>query len=454
MVVCCLLFLLLAGCVPERETVVPVTRRSAEATTIPVVPTAMTTLAPDVTATAARTSLSQTSSIDSLDPSAVIRVPFVRDGSIYLYEDGIEKLVAQPAQQTTQQACFNLVYPFLSPDGKYLAYIEQVGEPPNEYSGCSDGFLRIVDSTTGINSPTGYKISYFRWTPANLLNFTPVLEIQQTTQTYSIRNIYYDLASQSETVFETVIDWNENAGAQTMLSAAFPSDDLNKVIRYQDDKYYLVDNASNEETFLFDRDQVAGFLGWSPEGRYALFESAKELTEAYVATEFVVDTQNPGATASEIFVGRGAAGGDFPTGRKWYFEKGFVAYCREELYYVDGSPPLQLTNDSGGGCHNEEGFVATSPGGEYAFVKFQDRFELHSRDGNVTVVAEAEPILKGRGMPKNFIWVNDDYLVIFERTYSGDYGTGESPKVYLFDRQANVIKPLIENAYLTERAPY
>jgi hypothetical protein len=415
--------------------------------------TAASTPMPRPSPTAGRATLPDSESIDILDSSAVIKVPFVRDGAIYLYEDGVEKLVAKPAQQTTQQACFNLVYPFLSPDKKYLAYIEQTGEPPNEVLGCLAGILRIVDISTGITKSTSDVIIAYRWTSTNLLNFFPFPEIDQNAQSYIVRNVYFEPSSQTETVFETVIGRDPSSGAETLLSAEFPSDNLSKLIRYSDNSYSLVDNTSNEENFLFDDTQVTSFFGWSPGGRYAIFESVKKPLGDFEVIEFVVDTQNPGAGTIEITVGRGAAGGDFPVGRKWYYEKGFVAYCREELYFVDGSPPLPLTNDPGGGCHNEEGFVATSPNGEYAVLKFQDRFELHTRDGNVTAINELEPIAKGRGVPKNFIWANDDYMIIFESTHRGGFGTIDGPKVFLFDRQANLIKTLIENAYLLETSP-
>lgn len=397
--------------------------------------------------------LGETTSIDVLNPDARIKIPFVRDGDIYLYEDGIEKLVAKPEQQTSPQACLSIFYPALSPNGKFLAYIEQAGEPPDEYWGCSAGFLQVVDISTGISKPTDYRITYFRWTPDNLLNFMLERELIETPPQHIDREIFFDPETQTESVFETIIDRDPNTGAEMLLSAAYPSDDLSKLIRFEDEKYYLVDNARNEETFLFEAAQVTTFLDWSPSGRYAIFASTKVPGDDFEVIEFVFDTQNLGASVMEITVGRGAAGGDLPAGRKWYFEEGFVPYCREELYFVDDSPPWQLTNDGGGGCNNEEGFVATSPNGEYAFIKFKDRFELHDTDGNVAVVQETEALAKGRGAPKNFIWLNDDQMIIFESAYEWGDGPAGSPKDYLFDRLANTISPLIENAYLVETTP-
>lgn len=45
-------------------------------------------------------------------------------------------------------------------------------------------------------------------------------------------------------------------------------------------------------------------------------------------------------------------------------------------------------------------------------------------------------------------------MVIFGSTYDGYSGTDEKPKVYLFDRKANIVKPLIDNAYLIDTLPY
>lgn len=389
--------------------------------------------------------LSDSSSIDKLNPSAIIKIPFERDGAIYLYEDGKEKLVAKPKQASTDKACYRLVYPFLSPNGKYIAYIEQMGGEPG-YGGCLGGVLKVVYLDSGKIKTTNYKTSYLKWNLSNQITFSPDQERREGPQTYTIKQVLYDPANDKEIVFNTVMDQDKSTYAETMVSGEFPFD-ANKLVTYKNNKYYLMDKSSNKESFLLDKSQVERFLDWSLNGRYAIFESTKKLTQYFDAIELVVDTQNLTSQPKEIGVGRGGAGGDFSTGRKWYFEKGFVAYCRQDLYFVDGSKPLQLTNDGGGGCHNEEGFVATSPSGEYAFVKFKDRFELHTKNGEKKVISETTPLAKGRGVPMNLIWVNDDYMAIFERTTNADYGTGK-PKVYLFDRKANVIKSVIENAYL------
>ena len=67
---------------------------------------------------------------------------------------------------------------------------------------------------------------------------------------------------------------------------------------------------------------------------------------------------------------------------------------------------------------------------QYAFVKFKDRFEIHSTDGSKTVIKETIPLAKGRGIPKNLIWLNDDYMVIFGSTYGGYSGQTRSLKFF------------------------
>lgn len=64
------------------------------------------------------------------------------------------------------------------------------------------------------------------------------------------------------------------------------------------------------------------------------------------------------------------------------------------------------------------------------------------------MIKEVNPLEKSRLTPKNLIWINNDYMAIFERATNGDYGIGKKPRVFLFDRKANEVKPLIENAYL------
>lgn len=190
------------------------------------------------------------------------------------------------------------------------------------------------------------------------------------------------------------------------------------------------------------------FSGWSPNGMYAIFLGAKQ--NPYKPFWISVNTNDPNLTQTEIKVKDmgGGAGGDVSTGLKWYFNQGFVIYCMQNIYFVDGREPLELTHTGGGGCHNEEGFVATSPNDEYAFVKFDDRFELHTKAGDKRIINESTPIQKSRGTPKNLVWINNDFMIIYENTFGGE-STTQKPRVFLFDRNANLIKPVVDDAYLS-----
>lgn len=395
---------------------------------------------------AVTSSLSQSNdsnTIDKLNAEALIKIPFVRDGNIYLYEDGKEKIIAKPARQ---EVCTNLVNPFLSPNGKFIAYIEQLGGEPG-YGGCPEGVLRIVDVNSGKNSLTNYKISYFKWNSSNQI----VLNIQekrgQSPQTYTDKEIFYDPITTKEIVFNTVIDQDKATYEDIIRTAEYPYS-VNKLILYKNKKYYIVDKSTNREEFLFDNTDRMSFTGWSPDGVFAIFQVNKPSTDSSWIS--INTTQsNPKPVSVSVKNLAGGAGGDIPAGPKWYFNKAFLLDCQQELLFVDGvTSPMELTHTGGGGCHNSEGFVATSPNDQYAFVKFGDRFELHTLNGEKTVIKETSPLEKSRLTPKNLIWINNDYMVIFERATNADYGTGKKPRVFLFDRKANEIKPLIENAYL------
>lgn len=405
---------------------------------------------PSATPTQSLAQPKDSNTVDKLNSTALIKIPFVRDGSIYLYEDGKEKIVTKSTQKSTQSGCYNLVYPFLSPNGKYLAYIEQLGSQPG-YGGCMGGILRIVNLDSGKIKATNYNTSYADWNSVNQLKFETSNYVDSSTgqgidtNASKTKFIILDPESLQEVASDTLNYSDRDAGLR-----GFPIFSADKKIRFRDSKYYLVKGSN--ETLLFDNKDINDFRGWSPDGKYAIFYSkiTPKTDENHPFSDiwFAINTDNTSEPRKEIKVYHGAAGGDISTGIKWLFNEAFISYCSQHLSFLDGREPLQLTNSGGGGCHNEEGFVATSPSGEYAFVKFSDRFELRSKSGDKKVIIETNPMAKGRGTPQNLIWINDDYMAIFERTYNADYGTGEKPKIYLFDRKANTVKPLIQNAYL------
>ncbi len=390
--------------------------------------------------------LADEKTIDVLSVDASIKVPFVREGSIFLYEDGQEKRVAKPSQESTGNSCFHLQYPLISPNGKYIAYIEQVGGSPS-YGGCTTGVLRVVDVSASIIKATEYETStsnIYSWNNQNQLL------LEASLPDNKVKYAIYDPSSGAELASETLDYMQRDAGYR-----GYPLYSPQKIIRYKDRKYYLVNQDTGVETLLIEGEDIDVFRGWSPDGKYALFDTRKTAPKherAFSGIWLAVNTDNPNEQHREVFVLFGAAGGDFSTGNKWYFNKAFFGYCSEHLVFIDGSDPIELTNSGGGGCNNEEGFVATSPSGKYAFVKFADRFELHTVEGQKQVVNEATKLSKGRGFPKNLIWLDDDNMIMFERVYSGDtYGEQEPPKIHIYNRQTNTLKPLISDAYLLEQ---
>lgn len=387
--------------------------------------------------------LAESDSLDKLDLPTTIKIPFERDGAIYLYEEGKEKIIAKPTKQGT---CTNLVSPFLSPNGKFIAYIEQLGGEPG-YGGCPEGVLRIFDVSSGNNSLTNYKVNYFKWNSYNQIVLSLPEMRGQSPQTYTNKEIFYDPATTKEVVFNTVIDQDKATYEDIIRTAEYPYS-ANKLILYKNKKYYIVDKSKNREDFLFDNTDRLSFTGWSPDGVFAILQVNKPSSDSSWVS--INTTQsNPKPVSVIVKNLAGGAGGDIPAGPKWYFNKAFLLDCQQELFFVDGvTPPMELTNTGGGGCHNSEGFVATSPNGQYAFVKFGDRFELHTLNRGKTIIKEVSPLEKSRLTPKNLIWINNDYMAIFERATNADYGNGKKPRVFLFDRKANEIKPLIENAYL------
>jgi len=177
-----------------------------------------------------------------------------------------------------------------------------------------------------------------------------------------------------------------------------------------------------------------------------------ENSQVFSEIWYAINTDNPSDAKKEVLVISGAAGGDPSTGLKWLFNEAFISYCSQHLSSIDGKQPLELTNDGGGGCHNEEGFVSTSPNGDFAFLKFKDHFELRSKNGDIKKVVEATQLAKGRGAPKNLIWLDNDHMIIFQSAYSGGSNYPESPNIYLFDRKTNIIKPLVQNGYLIKNS--
>lgn len=378
-----------------------------------------------------------------------IRIPFVRDGNVYLLDNGQENLIASSTQKSTFENRYDNAYPFMSPNGKFLAYISFTGKGELD----PQGTLKIYDIDTKQTKTTQYNTDYFHWNVFNQLEFSVEslvkvsggegIDMAQSKVTY----IVLDPESLQQLASQTM-SWDERNQSGI---GGFPLYSNKKAITFRDNGYYLTDTRNNTEKLLFEKGEIYHFSGWAPDGSYVVFLGAKQ--NPFKNMWMSVNTIDPNLPKTEIKVRNlaGGAGGEASTGLKWYFNKGFVMYCMEDIFFVDGRESLELTHTRGGGCHNEEGFVATSPNGEYAFVKFDDRFELHTQSGEKQTINESTPINKTRSTPKNLVWINNDYMIIYESTFVGSI-LGESsnnPKIYLFDKNANVIKPIVNNAYLS-----
>ena len=64
---------------------------------------------------------------------------------------------------------------------------------------------------------------------------------------------------------------------------------------------------------------------------------------------------------------------------------------------------------------------------------------MHTKEGAKTVINELDSVEKTRFSPRELVWVNDDYMVLYEHD-------AYKRKIYLFNRKQNTIKGLIDDA--------
>jgi hypothetical protein len=206
------------------------------------------------------TDLPDTKSIDILSASARIKVPFIRNESLYLYEDGEQKLVAQPQKQTTSDGCYFLQYPQISPDGNYVAFVEQVGAEPG-YNGCMGGVLRVLDINTNDIVSTDFYSSrggYF-WRKNQLHIQAQLPEFKFHTVIYNPKN--------NEAVLNVQTD------ASSDLDTKYQPYDQNKILVQEGNTFSLTDSSLTTSEQIIQNENIDRFRGWSPNGRYALFET-------------------------------------------------------------------------------------------------------------------------------------------------------------------------------------
>jgi hypothetical protein len=213
-----------------------------------------------------------------------------------------------------------------------------------------------------------------------------------------------------------------------------------------DESITLINNKNNSKTIIDkDRYNIEQFMDWSPDYKYAIFatNNYKLNPSGYVGLD--TDENNLNFIPVKVNNPSLGAGGEESVGTKWYFNKGFLTYCEQEIWFADGSEPIELTHSGGGGCHNQDGFVETSPNGENAFIKFDDRFEIHENiTGKKQKVNEEFYIEKTRLNPYRFSWINDDYMLIVANEKWIE--ANRINNIFVFDRKNNEIKPVVKNA--------
>lgn len=375
-----------------------------------------------------------------------VKLAFLRDGKVYLYQDGKERPILSPDNKSGSTTQTQYTYPIVSPNGKFLAYIEAITKVSSnqEYGGANpSGRLKIINLDSGETKVTKYDTDFYNWNNLSQIDLKTSSTTHDANGNFSgnVNFVIYDPVSDNEV--DSQIESVEKDGSIKLVG--FPISNGKRIV-YKNSNFYLID-SNKKETVLSGNKKFSVFESWSPSGKYAVFYGYGN-EPSYYSAYFATNTENLSQSYKEIPLESGGAGGEVGTGLKWYFDQGFVPDCAEKLYFVDGRTFLQLTTTGGGGCNNSEGFVSTSPNGEFTIVKFNDRFELHSKDSNKTSIKESTPVKKTRFTPKNMIWVGNDYVVMFESTVQ-NRNIGESNnRIFLYDRKANLIKPIIDNGYL------
>lgn len=377
--------------------------------------------------------------------TAKILFPFVRDDTMFVYQDGAEIEITSAPNKSTVESCNHLANPMILPNKKYIVYLQQISDLLG-YGGCNLGIVRIFDIDEGVirtaNFVTSHYSTYF-WTNQNLL-FTDVANPPDF--------INQELVLLDPKTMDAVVRMKDDSYTGAGSLGSEPIYSPKKMIVFHNKAYWFKNGLTNQEVKVADDSLVSGFQNWSPDGKYAIFSTHRVFQNEADSDGIIwlaFDIANLAISPKEIMVSASGAGGEPGTTDMWYFDKAFVTYCSESLAFLDGSVPLQLTNSGGGGCNNQEGFVATSPEGKYAFVKFSDRFELHDLAGNKQVVNETKVIQKNRSFPKNMYWLDDNYMVMFDSPGGGMlYEAEEKPKIRLYNRSTNTLKPIVEDGYL------
>lgn len=353
-------------------------------------------------------------------------IPFSRNGDVYVFHQGQEQLIEKAPEKSSGPKRHDIVSPLLSPNHEYIAYIALNDASEHEY--VPKGKLKIYYTQTGKIRDTGIVMSGFIWTSSNEIAYPN-----------------YVLSTENRTILNP--QSLQKTQPPFLVSYEYPSPNHNnlKEIIIKNKNVFLKDTTTQKETFIFTVGDIYGASpGWSPNGRYALFDTFEKDSGTHFKS---LDTFSAKPQLQEVSVlSFGGAGGGRPAGTQWYFNQGFVVDCSPLLYFVNGSVPLSLTHEGGGGCSNSEGYVATSPDGKYAFIKMLDHFELHTLEGEKIRVNGGKDITIGRGRPGVFRWYNDKIMLLYENESGLMYEQSVPSRIFLYDREKNTLYPLISNA--------
>jgi len=300
----------------------------------------------------------------------------------------------------------------------------------------------------------------FNWTPNNKIKFYPQLPYKSPKIGDEIisEQIFFDPAAGQEKVYKTIEVFEEtfeevtifnnqkekvSLGVGNVLSSAdYPSDLENKLIRFKNKQYYLVDLATGKEKLLYSEGKVKKFLGLSPDGKVALFLENNKETEignlpflTWIAVEF----DGPAFSQSKLKVMRGYGGSSTPWSLIWYFDLGFASPCSDSLNFVDARDPIQLIDlrsSKGAMCNSIDNLLAMSPDGNNAFLKVLDHFEIHEKASDGKIIKKSlVPEDKNSLDATRLVWIDNKSLVVYTRT-----------KIYLYEKGTNTIKRILENA--------
>lgn len=377
--------------------------------------------------------------------------PFIRDDNIYLYNKGEEELLVSPASQTTETNCYNLTNPLISPDKKYVAYIDQAGEKVMhnvEMAECGLGILKIVNLTTREVLATDYKVYYYGWNNDNKIELEDhslysLDDENSLPENANIRFVVFDASKEAEIASQTV-----SYSDVVDRIFGFPLFGTEKSIIFKNDKFYLI-NETKKENFVIGKAEVRAFEGFSPDGKYALFSSNNYDINLFEDIWYLVDTTALNAPQKELRVKQGAGGGELYSGLKWLFNEGFVSYCSGSVTFLDGSERIILQNEQHGGCYNEDGFVTTSWNNKYAILAFEDHYELRTAEGEIQEIEEKEAeTIDWMKYKNNFYWLDDDFAIISR--YTTDINFEIVGDIYIFDRQNNVIDVIVRDGYILD----